>query len=180
MMVPGGSLRRNMEQVRALKDVIHNDKVQKAGHIFKVPDDMDLETATQLMAKDIVTDCIEVLEEAEVPELDGSQGTYPDAEADTELDDEPGEESTELDDDTSDDAAEGEAGDDASGDEPGEEGVDIATLSKKQIKEELKARGLSTSGNKDEMYERLKVVVDAMHPDDTDAEEAGAGEAGEE
>ena len=207
-----------MEQIRSLKDIIHKDGVHKAGHIFNVPDDVDLVTARRWVDKKMATDSIEVLEEAEVVEVidpadvlaesavDAEPDAALDAAVDIEPDDEPGEEVTELGDDTPEDDGEGEAGeediscetveceshtaeDDTCGHPEGPDGCDnrtkaddISTLTKKELKAKLKDRSLPTSGNKEEMHERLSDAIEADNATDgTDgSEEAGAGEAGEE
>ena len=154
-----------MEQVKALTGVIHNDTVHKAGHIFKVPEDMDLEMARKLMAKDIVTDAIEVLDETEVelteteaaqvddPDTDGSDEAEtivitPDADG---SDDEP--DGGETEEETTSEATDTDA--------PGDEPVDIDTLTKAEIKEELKARGIEYTKRetKESLLEKLRAAA---------------------
>lgn len=197
-----------MEQVRAKIDVLHRDAIHKAGHIFKIPDDMDLETAKRLVAKDICTDCIEVLEEPAgetTITLGDEAGAAGDIKIDLELGDdlgegEAGEEVTEPGDAPEDDG--GETDDDSCatdtcdmhsdgmcGDEDGPHGCenrtradveDISQLTKKELKPRLKARGLSTAGNKDEMHDRLVAAIEAENADGTDdSEDAGEGDSGE-
>lgn len=64
-MSPRTALRRHMEQIRAKTNLIHDGEPYKAGHIFKVPEDMSLDVARRLVDKGLATDSIEVLEEDE-------------------------------------------------------------------------------------------------------------------
>lgn len=201
-MAPG-SLRRTMKQVRAIKNVLHKGQPRKAGHIFKVPDDMDLETARRLLSKGIVTDCIEVLDEpaGEASTDEGHDHGDPGDVQESEGTDEPGEEVTELGDDTPEDDG-CETDDDSCatekcdfyndgmcGDEDGPQKcesrtqpVDINTLTKAQIKDELKERmvGYSNKDSKDVLKEKLLKAIEAENVDGTEAgAEAGADDAGE-
>lgn len=126
-----------MDQIRGLKDIIHIDGVRKVGHIFKVPDDVDLETARRWVDKGMATDSIEVLEEpvevevelTAAPELVDAAATIT-VETDGEgSEDEPGE------------GEEPEETTDAGGDDDqGEEAVAIEDMDPDQLKEELDAR----------------------------------------
>ena len=180
-----------MEQVKALKQVIHRGHIHKAGHIFKVPDDMDLETASRLMDKEIVTDSIEVLEETEVVETMAADvqadGVEVSTEAAEELHVDPvdGDGSEE---DQGNDGEDPEETTDLEADAPAddsaeEEAVDIATLTKKELKVELKLLKLPVSGSKTDLFDRLAAAlavkaVSASEDGEGSDEDGNEGEEG--
>lgn len=157
MMAPR-TLRRRMEQVRAKIDVLHNGQLHKAGHIFKVPDDMDLETAKRLVGKEILTDSIEVLDEPDEAEvellavIDAEPDAALDAAADNEPDDGSGEGSEEESD------SEGEAPEETTDAGGEEEAVAIEDMTPEQIKEELDSRKIVYNPRTGEKKLRIKLA----------------------
>lgn len=177
--------RRNMEQVRGLKDIIHSDGVHKAGHIFKVPDDVDLETARRWVKKGIATDTIEVLDEpVEADEAEAELSSAIDAESDAALDaaadKEPDDEGSE---DEPDEGEDPEETTDVGGDlDQGEEAVAIEDMNPNQLKEELDARKIKYHFGTGEKKLRAK-LADALKAEaeaENDTDEPSDSDGGDE
>lgn len=131
-----------MDQVRGLIDIIHSDGVHKAGHIFKVPGDVDLNKARRWVDKGMATETIEVPEEAVEADVMAervSEGTGVSMEVVNELldegsEDDQGDEAEEPEDTT------GEGGDDSTQDDQDGEPLAIEDMDPDQLKGELDAR----------------------------------------
>ncbi len=124
-----------MEQIRAEVAILHKDNIHPIGHIFKIPDDMNLETAQKLVDKGICTDTIEVVDEAEVETVAPDEAPAEEVVESTEGTDE----HQEAEDGDAGDGEEPEAADET---EPEAEGIAIEDLDKDQLKEECTARGI--------------------------------------